>query len=200
MTDDTARRIEQFRQMTEADPGNELGHFSLGRAYLEAEQPAQAAVSLARAIEINANLGRAYELLGEAQLRLAKKEEAIATITRGVQVAHLRGERLAVDAMVKRLGELGAAVPQLAEKQAAPLGENEILCSRCGKAGARLARPPFRNAQGQMIQERICQECWRQWLEMGTKVINELRLPMHEPEGQRTYERHMVEFLSLPTQ
>ena len=31
---DTASRIEQFKKMAEADPTNELGHFSLGRAYL----------------------------------------------------------------------------------------------------------------------------------------------------------------------
>ena len=29
---DQAARIEQFRKMAEADPDNELGHFSLGRA------------------------------------------------------------------------------------------------------------------------------------------------------------------------
>ena len=40
---DTDARIEQFRNMTEADPNNELGHFSLGRAMLDSGNPAEAA-------------------------------------------------------------------------------------------------------------------------------------------------------------
>jgi Fe-S cluster biosynthesis and repair protein YggX len=32
---------------------------------------------------------------------------------------------------------------------------------------------------------------------MGTKVINELRLPMNDPQAQKIYEQHMVEFLGL---
>ena len=39
-------RIEQFKNMTEADPENELGHFSLGKAYLDAGQFDEAASSL----------------------------------------------------------------------------------------------------------------------------------------------------------
>src|SRR4051794_28580366 len=38
-------RIEQFRKMASDDPNNELGHFSLGRALLEAGEPAEAAKS-----------------------------------------------------------------------------------------------------------------------------------------------------------
>ena len=48
MAADTAARIEQFRKMAEADPDNELGHFSLGKAYLEADRPAEASQSFAR--------------------------------------------------------------------------------------------------------------------------------------------------------
>jgi Fe-S cluster biosynthesis and repair protein YggX len=32
---------------------------------------------------------------------------------------------------------------------------------------------------------------------MGTKVINELRLAMNEPEAQRIFDQHMFEFLNL---
>jgi Fe-S cluster biosynthesis and repair protein YggX len=63
--------------------------------------------------------------------------------------------------------------------------------------GTKLASPPFSNAQGREIQARICQGCWREWLAMGTKVINELRLSLVDPEAQRVFDQHMREFLNL---
>ena len=45
---DQAARIEQFRKMADADPENELGHFSLGRALFDAGSLAtQSSVSIA---------------------------------------------------------------------------------------------------------------------------------------------------------
>ncbi|CAA9413769.1 MAG: hypothetical protein AVDCRST_MAG64-2478, partial [uncultured Phycisphaerae bacterium] len=38
---DLDTRIEQFRKMASDDPGNELGHFSLGRALLDAGRDAE---------------------------------------------------------------------------------------------------------------------------------------------------------------
>ena len=64
MTDDS--RIKQFEQMASADPDNELGHFSLGRAYLGAERFDDAAVSFARVVQLNPKMSKAYQLLGEA--------------------------------------------------------------------------------------------------------------------------------------
>ena len=61
---DIASRIEQFRKMAGDDPNNELGHFSLGREYLNAGQPADAVESLERAVAINPNLTKAYQLIG----------------------------------------------------------------------------------------------------------------------------------------
>jgi Fe-S cluster biosynthesis and repair protein YggX len=195
-------RIDQFRQMVSADPQNELGHFSLGRAYLEAGLNKQAIASLQRAIELNPKLGRAYELLAQAMLQTGMKPQAIDVLTRGVPVADERGERLSRDAMIQTLKTLGSPVPELpsAKHPAQPIAENEVLCGRCGNLGAKLVRPPFRNDQGMLIQTHVCAPCWKEWLEMGTKVINELRLPLNEPEAQRVYERHMLEFLNLSDQ
>jgi tetratricopeptide (TPR) repeat protein len=46
-------RIEQFKKMAEADPTNELGHFSLGKAYLDAQMPGPAIASFGRVLELN---------------------------------------------------------------------------------------------------------------------------------------------------
>lgn len=199
MSDD---RIDQFRQMVTADPNNELGHFSLGRACLEAGINQEAIASLQRAIELNPKLGRAYELLAQAMLTVGLRAQAIDVLTRGVPVADERGERLSRDAMIQALKTLGSPVPELpsAKQPVQPIADNEVLCGRCGKVGGKLARPPFRNDQGMLIQKQVCAPCWKEWLEMGTKVINELRLPLNEPEAQRVYERHMLEFLNLADQ
>ncbi len=193
-------RIERFRQMAQADPENELGHFSLGRAYIEAGRHQEAIASLQRALQINANRGPVYHLLAQAQLGAGRKDDAVRTLAQGVKVAAARGELLARDEMILLLQEQGAPIPQEAAVQRPQaVGEGQVLCSHCGQAGPKLPRPPFRNAQGQLIYEKICANCWREWIAMGTKVINELRLPMNEPEAQKVYDKHMYEFLNLPT-
>lgn len=196
---DLNTRIEQFRQMAQADPENELGHFSLGRAYLEAGQYAEALACFQKTISLNPNLARAYHLLGQTQLQQGNEEQAIATLTQGLHVAMARKEVLTQNEIAKELAELGAPVPQEAAAGPVQVGADQVLCSRCGQAGAKLPKPPFRNAQGQLIYDHVCLPCWQEWLAMGTKVINELRLPMNEPEAQKVYDKHMVEFLNLAT-
>src|SRR5271170_5991663 len=192
------QRIEQFRKMTEADPNNEIGHFSLGREYLEAGDYDAAVRSLRRTVELNPNIAKAYQLIGSALLKQNKRDEAIVALTDGVKVADSRGEMMPRDEMVAMLKEIGAPVPQLAARQTAvAAGEGEVLCKRCGKIGKKLANPPFRNPFGMEIQENICNPCWREAIGMGTKVINELRLPMSDPQAQKIWDQHIREFLHL---
>jgi Fe-S cluster biosynthesis and repair protein YggX len=192
-------RIEQFRKMAESNPTDELGHFALGRAYLDAQMHAEAASSFARAIELNANLSKAYQLMAEAQLNAADRPAAVATLNRGIAVAHARGDQFPRNAMIDMLKSLGETPPALESAAAAaqPIGEGQVQCARCGKVAPRLPGPPFRNDQGRMIHERICAACWREWIGMGTKVINELRLPLSDPRAQQVYDQHMLEFLNL---
>jgi Fe-S cluster biosynthesis and repair protein YggX len=196
---DTGSRIEQFKKMAEADPDNELGHFSLGRAYLDAGQYPQAAASLQRALALNANLSKAYQLLADAQLKAGQRDAAIATLTKGAQVANARGDLMPKNAMLDMLRDLGAPLPEVAtKKEPAPhVGAGQVQCSRCGRVMPKMAEPPFRNAQGKLIQDRVCGECWREWIGMGTKVINELRLPLSDPQAQKVFDQHMYEFLNL---
>lgn len=192
-------RIEQFRQMAEADPDNEVGHFSLGRAYLDAGMAEEAIGPLERAIAINPNLGRVYYLLADAQNRLGQRAEAIVTLTTGLKVATARGEVLTKREMIALMADLGGPVPEeAASSKELKVGEGEVLCSRCGEVKAKLPKPPFKNKQGQLIYDKVCAACWREWIGMGTKVINEMRLSMNEPESQRVFDKYMYEFLNLP--
>lgn len=207
---DVATRIEQFRKMTEADPENELGHLSLGKAYLEAGQPEAAIAPLTRAVKLAPNLSRAYELLGTAYQRTGQRERAIEVLTQGVAVADGQGDRMPQKAMTARLRNLGAPVPAESSPAAAAvettLSEGEadsagtFRCSRCGSPHGKLERPPFKGQLGERIAAQVCTACWKAWVPTGTKVINELRLALASEADQRTYDQYMIEFLQLADQ
>jgi Fe-S cluster biosynthesis and repair protein YggX len=192
-------RIEQFRKMAEADPNNELGHFSLGKAYLDAGETGPAIVSFLRVIDLNPDIAKVYQMLATALLKESRKPEAIERLTHGVKVAAARGDLMPKNEMIQMLKDLGAAEPEsvVAAAPQQAIGEGQVLCNRCGKVGRRLAEPVFSNAQGKLIQEKICADCWRAWIGMGTKVINELRLPLSDPQAQKIFDQHMREFLNL---
>lgn len=71
-----------------------------------------------------------------------------------------------------------------------------VHCARCGRPEApALTRQPFPGKLGVEIRERICADCWNEWLKMEVMVINELRLSLMDPASQETLNRHMREFL-----
>ena len=191
-------RIEQFRKMAEADPTNEIGHFSLGRELLTAGDLDGAITSLRKVIELNPNISKAYQLAGAALKQQGKLPEAIEIWTKGVTTADARGEVLPRNEMMQLLKDAGAPLPELANAQTAQtLSEGEVLCKRCGRVAPKLAKPPFRNAFGQQVFEKICKDCWKEAIGLGTKVINELRLPLADPQAQKVWDQHIKEFLNL---
>lgn len=194
-------RIERFKKMAEADPQNELGHFSLARALMDGGQYVSAIESLRRVIAIDASRSKAYQMLGECLIKEGKKGEAVATLTQGVKIADGRGEMLPRNEMVEMLKGLGAAVPELKAAAAAPAqaaGEGQVLCKRCGKLAPKLPGPPMRNDFGRLVFENTCASCWREAIGMGTKVINELRLDLSDPRAQKAWDQNIREFLNLP--
>ena len=196
-------RIEQFRKMANDDPNNELGHFSLGRALLEDGQYADAAKAFRRVIALNPNLSKTYQLLGQALLQLgdARRQEAIETLSDGVRIAHSRGDLMPKNEMTRMLQDLGAPVPDVGERKTdVAVGAGQIHCRRCGQVKPKLPGPPFKNAFGQEIYQHICADCWREAIGFGTKVINELRLPLSDPQANKMWDQHIREFLNLPAQ
>ncbi len=193
-------RIERFKKMAEADPQNELGHFSLARALMDAGQYSAAIEPLRKVISIDASRSKAYQMLGECLTKEGKTGEAVATLTEGVKIADSRGEMLPRNDMVEMLKGLGAAVPQFktASAPAQQAGEGQVLCRRCGKLAPKLASQPMRNDFGRLVFENTCTACWREAIGMGTKVINELRLDLSDPRAQKAWEQNIREFLNLP--
>jgi Fe-S cluster biosynthesis and repair protein YggX len=194
---DIAQRIAQFENMVQADPTNDMAHFSLGNAYTQAGRPLDAAKSYLRCTELNPDMSKAYQLAGAAYIAAGEKGKAGDVLTEGYKVAADRGDRMPMKAMGELLESLGLPVPQVAQKQAeAPAGDM-FVCSRTGRPGSRMARPPFRGPVGEWIQQHITRETFDDWIRQGTKVINELRLDLSRDQDSDTYDQHMREFLGI---
>src|SRR5258708_6315810 len=117
--DMSPEQMQELRQRTESDPNDEIAHFSLSRALVESGDPAEGAKALQRVIALNPNIAKAYQLLGEAQIKTGHRDYAIQTLTEGVNVAHCRGDLMPEKEMSKMLADLGAPVPQFADPRAA---------------------------------------------------------------------------------
>jgi Fe-S cluster biosynthesis and repair protein YggX len=59
-----------------------------------------------------------------------------------------------------------------------------ISCRRCAKNAPKLEKPPFRNELGDRIQQEICQECWGEWLQHQTVLINHYGLDPRTPRSR----------------
>src|SRR5690606_7492238 len=102
----------------------------------------------------------------------------------------------ALEAVLKQLGR---AVPEVASKTAAaaPAATGGFVCSRTGRPGTQMDRPPFRGPVGEWIRANISRETFNAWIAQGTKVINELRLDLSREDDAAVYDEHMREFLGI---
>lgn len=201
---DSETRIEQFKKMADADPNNELGHFSLGKAYFEAGRYAEAEPSFARVLELNETFSKAYQFLGETRLKLERRDDGIRTLRDGYVKASQRGDVMPRDEIAKILTSLGEPLPEVqpaapsdTKDEAANSGGGDFKCSRCGRPNGKMAERPFRGALGEKILANTCEACWAEWIGMGTKVINEMGLPLADPRGRKVFDEHLTEFLGL---
>ena len=44
---------------------------------------------------------------------------------------------------------------------------------------------PFNNDLGQRIYDNVSQEAWKQWIEASKMIVNEYRLDLTSPQGQK---------------
>jgi Fe-S cluster biosynthesis and repair protein YggX len=194
-------RIGQFEKMAVEDPNNDMAHFSLGSAYLQAARPEEAAQSLQRAIEINADLSKAYQLAGQALIESGQQDKAVPILEAGYEIAARKGEIPPRDAIAGLLSGIGREPQQLSAQAQAEAEQLEasgaFICRATGRPGTQLPDPPMRGALGQWIFEHIAAETWREWILQGTKVINELRLDFSREEDQRVYDGYMCEYLGI---
>jgi Fe-S cluster biosynthesis and repair protein YggX len=196
-------RISRFRKMAQDDPDNELGHFSLGKALMEAGRHEEAVESFRRTLQLSPEFSKVYQLLATCLLEGNQGDEAVRILRHGFAVADERGDNLPRDEMARMLVQLGEPSPA-SKRGAGPAGPagGGFRCQRPGcVAGARarqLPAPPMNDETGQRIQAMVCADCWNEWLRnYSIKVINELRLDLSTERGQEVYDQVMHEFLGL---
>ncbi len=193
-----SQRIAQWENMTQADPENAMGWFSLGNAYKDADRLDDASAALRTCLERDETYSRAYQLLGQVLIQSGKEDEAAEVLDKGYRIAAERGDVMPQKAMGSLLEKIGKPVPEIAGAQeAAPLGEDQIVDRRTGQPGTRLKEPPMRGPVGEFIAAHYSAETWREWIGMGTKVINEFRLDFSIDAHQKVYEDQMLEWLGF---
>jgi Fe-S cluster biosynthesis and repair protein YggX len=62
-----------------------------------------------------------------------------------------------------------------------------VQCVQLGQESEGLDRPPFKGPLGERVYERVSKQAWRSWLEHSKMLINEYRLDLTSPDGQRVW-------------
>ncbi len=198
---DLDQRIAQFENMAAEDADNDMAHFSLGGAYLQAGRHAEAAASLQRCLKLNPEMSKAYQLAGEALIGSGQEDAAAEILLKGYEIASGKGDVMPRDAMADLLKKLGRELPTTVIEPAPAAADTAqgdgFICKASGRPGTQLAEPPMRGALGKWIYENVSSEMWKTWIGQGTKVINELRLDFSREEDQKVYDQYMCEFLGI---
>jgi Fe-S cluster biosynthesis and repair protein YggX len=196
---DLDTRINQFQSLIESDPDNDMAHFSLGNALLQAERFGEAAASFVRCTEINPGMTKGYELAGRSYIDSGEQDLAKEILTKGYVEAVTRGDMLPKKAIEGMLTEIDAPIPEVVQTatETEDAAGGDFRCGKTGKMGHQMARAPFRNGMGRWIHENISKETFDEWIMMGTKIINELRLDLSRDEHDAAYDYAMRLYLGL---
>jgi predicted Zn-dependent protease len=84
--------IENFEKMLAQGKDNALLRFSLGNAYLGANEPAKAVPHLQKAVEHDPKYSAAWKLLGKALNESGDPQGALAAYRQGIAVANAKGD------------------------------------------------------------------------------------------------------------
>ena len=60
-----------------------------------------------------------------------------------------------------------------------------VKCVKLGQELPGMVYKPFNNDLGQRIYDNVSQEAWRQWIEASKMIVNEYRLDLTSPDGQK---------------
>jgi Fe-S cluster biosynthesis and repair protein YggX len=73
----------------------------------------------------------------------------------------------------------------------------EVACRRCAQRKSALAQAPVPGKWGDAIVANTCPDCWHEWVEEQTRLINHERLVPSEPANRKILYARMAEFLNL---
>jgi Flp pilus assembly protein TadD len=102
----TNPREAQFQKLVQDFPASPMGHFSLGRLYLEERRYAEAVQALERAVGLDGTYAAALVALGEAYACAGRAEDARAVYGKAKEVALAQKHPGLAEEIDERLGEL----------------------------------------------------------------------------------------------
>lgn len=102
----TDPREEQFKQLVAEFPDSPMGHFSLGKHYLEARRYPEAAASLERAIELDPQYAAALVSLADAYVGAGRADRARQVLETARDTALAQSHRSLADEIDDRLADL----------------------------------------------------------------------------------------------
>jgi len=69
-----------------------------------------------------------------------------------------------------------------------------VKCAKLGRELPGVIYRPFDNELGKRIYENISQDAWRMWIEQSKMMVNEYRIDLTSPQGQRMLLEKAEEF------
>jgi Fe-S cluster biosynthesis and repair protein YggX len=72
-----------------------------------------------------------------------------------------------------------------------------VACRRCGEHKAGLSQAPLPGKWGPLILADTCADCWHEWVEEQTRLINHEHLLPSQPEHRKVLYQKMAAFLRL---
>jgi len=84
-------KIETLKALVEKNPDNPLGRYGLANEYLKLEMYEEAIMEINAYLKIKDDEGAVYRILGEALLKLGRKEEAKEAYKKGIETAERHG-------------------------------------------------------------------------------------------------------------
>ena len=99
-------RETMFKQMVAEFPDSAMGHFSLGKYYLEEKRWAQSIAALERAVAIDGNYAAAWVALGDAHAGGGAPEKAREVWQKALQTPHGKRDQSLQADLEQRISEL----------------------------------------------------------------------------------------------
>ena len=84
-------KIENLKALVEKNPDNPLGRYGLANGYLKLDMYEEAIEQIEAYLKLKDDQGAVYRMLGEALLKLGRKEDAKEAYKKGIEAAHRHG-------------------------------------------------------------------------------------------------------------
>jgi len=75
-----------------------------------------------------------------------------------------------------------------------PLMARMVHCIKLQQELEGLDKPPIKGELGQKVFENVSKQAWRMWLEHSKMIVNEYRLDLVSPQGQKIWMDQMEKY------